>query len=158
MRNMLAYVPYQHACLQHVELQVQVELWDARTMLHNGLPMDDPPRGPYNITVMLKGVGVAEMNAGSQPVIGVSDVLDKPGKTIIEIPCPRTRTTAAVHLDVITKNGLHFEDEFVLSFHMHFHKLLKWLIALPLLAMASVAVIVAQSYGFDVGKSPDRIV
>jgi hypothetical protein len=147
-----------YSVIAHMELQVQVELWDARTMLHNGLPMDDPPRGPYNITVMLKGVGVAEMNAGSQPVIGVSDVLDKPGKTIIEIPCPRTRTTAAVHLDVITKNGLHFEDEFVLSFHMHFHKLLKWLIALPLLAMASVAVIVAQSYGFDVGKSPDRIV
>ncbi|KAF6259028.1 hypothetical protein COO60DRAFT_1270373 [Scenedesmus sp. NREL 46B-D3] len=98
------------------------------------------------------------MNAGPQPVIGVSDVLEKPGKTVIELPCPRTRTTAAVHLDVITKNGLHFEDEFVLSFHMHFHKLLKWLIALPLLTMASVAIIVAQSYGFDAGKSPDRIV
>ncbi|WIA09420.1 hypothetical protein OEZ85_008825 [Tetradesmus obliquus] len=139
-------------------LQVQVELWDARTMLDHGMPIDDPPRGPYNITVMLKGVGVAEMNAGAQPVIGVSDVLEKPGKTVIEIPCPRTRTTAAVHLDVITKNGLHFEDEFVLSFHMHFHKLLKWLIALPLLAMASVTIIVAQSYGFDLGKSPDRIV
>eukprot|EP00882_Tetradesmus_deserticola_P011585 GHRQ01012257.1.p2 GENE.GHRQ01012257.1~~GHRQ01012257.1.p2 ORF type:complete len:312 (+),score=119.86 GHRQ01012257.1:2070-3005(+) len=139
-------------------LQVQVELWDARTLLHNGVPIDESQRGPYNVTVTLKGVGVAEMNAGPQPVIGVSDVLEKPGKAVIEIPCPRTRTTAAVHLDVITKYGLHFEDEFVLSFHMHFHKLLKWLIALPLLTMASVAVIVAQSYGFDAGKSPDRIV
>lgn len=134
-------------------LQVQVELWDHRTILENGSPVEDPPRGPYNISVVLKGVGVAEMNAGPQPVIGISDVLDKPGKTVIEIPCPRTRTTAAVHLDLITKHGLHFEDEFVVSFHMHFHKLLKWLIALPLLAMASVVVIVGQSMGFDAGRS-----
>lgn len=133
--------------------QVQVELWDQRTVLEHGVPMDNPARGPYNITVMLKGVGVAEMNAGPQPVIGVSDVLDKPGKTVIEVPCPRSRTTAAVSLDLITKHGLHYQDEFVLSFHMHFHKLLKWLIALPLLAMATVAVIVGQSMGFDAGRS-----
>eukprot|EP00878_Enallax_costatus_P038019 GHUV01043146.1.p1 GENE.GHUV01043146.1~~GHUV01043146.1.p1 ORF type:complete len:142 (+),score=9.65 GHUV01043146.1:277-702(+) len=133
--------------------QVQVELWDQRTILDHGVPMENPARGPYNVSVVLKGVGVAEMNTGPQPVIGVSDVLDKPGKTVIEIPCPKTRTTAAVSLDMTTKHGLHYQDEFVLSFHMHFHKLLKWLIALPLLAMSVVAVIVAQTTGFDSGRS-----
>lgn len=122
-------------------------------MLDHGVPMEDPPRGPYNITVMLKGVGVAEMNAGPQPVIGVSDVIDKPGKAVIEIPCPRTRTTAAVTLDLATKHGLHYQDEFYVSFHMHFYKLLKWLVALPLLAMAAAAVIIGQTMGFDSGRS-----
>lgn len=134
-------------------LQIPVELWDQRTILDHGVPVENSARGPYNVSVILKGVGIAEMNAGPQPVIGVSDVLDKPGKVVIEIPCPKTRTTAAVSLDMTTKHGLHYQDEFVLSFHMHFHKLLKWLIALPLLAMSVVAVIFAQTMGFDSGRT-----
>eukprot|EP00879_Flechtneria_rotunda_P003998 GHRR01004239.1.p1 GENE.GHRR01004239.1~~GHRR01004239.1.p1 ORF type:complete len:449 (+),score=111.00 GHRR01004239.1:366-1712(+) len=135
------------------QLQIQVEVWDQRTILEKGTAVQNLRRGPYNVTVMLKGVGVADMNTGPQPVIGVSDVIDKPGKTVIEIPCPRTRTTATVHLDLVTQHGLHYEDEFVVSFHMHFHKLLKWLIALPLLAMAMVVVAAGQSMDFDAGRS-----
>jgi hypothetical protein len=136
-------------------LQIQVEITDQRTYLDKttGLPVDDPPRGPYNVTVMLRGVGVAEMNSGPQPVIGVSDVIDKPGKAVIQIPCPKTRTTAAVHLDLTTQYGLHYQDEFVVSFHMHFHKLLKWLIALPMLVMSAVVLAVGQSWGYDAGRS-----
>ncbi len=92
---------------------------------------------------------------GPQPVIGVADVLDVPGKALLELPCPRTRTTAAVRLDVVTKHGLHYEDEFSLSFHMHFHKLLKWLVAGPLLAMAAVVIATAQGMGYDAGRSYD---
>jgi hypothetical protein len=129
-------------------MQVQLEVTDQRALLVQGVPSDDPPRGPYNVTVLLKGVGVAEMNAGPQPVIGLSDVLPKPGKSVVALPCPRTRTTAAVHLDLITEHRLHYEDEFVVSFHMHFHKLLKWLIALPLLGMALVVLMAGQSLGY----------
>lgn len=129
--------------------QVQVEVTDQRTLLEHGLPVEDLQRGPYNVTVLLKGVGVADMNAGPQPVIGLSDVLPKPGKSIVVLPNPRTRTTAAVHLDMVTEHRLHYEDEFVVSFHMHFHKLLKWLIALPLLGMALVVLLVGQSEGYE---------
>eukprot|EP00798_Chlamydomonas_sp_ICE-L_P007322 gene7322-442_t len=64
--------------------------------------------GPYNVSVVLKGVGVQEMNAGSQPVIGVADTIQTAGL---------------------------FSDEFALSFHLHFHKLFKWMVALPLVVM-----------------------
>jgi hypothetical protein len=128
---------------------VQVEVTDQRVLLQHGMPVEDPPRGPYNVTVVLKGVGIAEMNAGPQPVIGLSDLLPKPGKATMLLPTPKTRTTAALHLDLVTQHRLHYEDEFVLSFHMHFHKLLKWLIAVPLLAMAVVVLIVGQSTGYE---------
>jgi len=134
-------------------MQVQVEVTDQRTILEHGVPSDNPPRGPYNITVLLKGVGVAEMNAGPQPVIGLSDLLPKPGKSVVQLPCPKTRTTAAVNLDLVTQHKLHYEDEFVVSFHMHYHKLLKWLIALPLLAMAVVVLLIGQSMGYADSKS-----
>lgn len=38
------------------------------------------------------------------------------------------------------KHGLVFADEFALSFHMHFYRLLKWLVALPL-AFTAVALL-----------------
>jgi len=135
-------------------LQVKVAIVDKRKLLHHGTLEERPDAGPYNVTVVLKGVGVAEMNAGPQPVIGVADTFAKPGEYMVELPCPRTRTTAAVHIDVADEHGLHYQDEFVLSFHMHYHKLLKWLIALPLLAMALVVWGITQSREFeDASKS-----
>ena len=50
--------------------------------------------------------------------------------------CPRTRTTATVHVELWDANGLVSTDEFAVSFHLHFHKLLKWLVALPVVCMA----------------------
>lgn len=61
---------------------------------------------------------------------------------MVEIPCPRTRTTATVRVDLVDSNLVHYHDEFVLSFHVHFHKLLKYLVALPLLGMCAVVLAV----------------
>ena len=41
-------------------------------MLKNGTLLSSRG-GPYNLSVVLKGVGVKEMASGSSPVIGVSD-------------------------------------------------------------------------------------
>jgi hypothetical protein len=110
--------------------------------------------GPYNVTVLLRGVGVPEMNAGDSPIIGVADAVHKPGVHTFEVPCPRTRTTATVRVDVIDANLMHYMDEFPLSFHVHFHKLLKYFIALPLLGMALVALLVASPLAAAYGGDP----
>ncbi|GFH08350.1 uncharacterized protein HaLaN_03296, partial [Haematococcus lacustris] len=52
--------------------------------------------------------------------------------------CPRTRSTATVHIEMLEAHGLALFDEFALSFHLHFHKLLKWLVALPMLLMVAI--------------------
>jgi hypothetical protein len=123
---------------------------DKRASLGAGGSVVNASRGgPYNVTVLLRGVGVAEMNSGAQPVIGVADAFATPGPRAVEIPCPRTRTTATVRIDVVDGSGLHYRDEFALSFHVHFHKLLKYLVALPVLAMALVCLAVAARLGGD---------
>ena len=53
-----------------------------------------------------------------------------------QIPCPRTRSTATVHLEMVDSNQMVFTDSFALSFHFHFHRLLKWLLVLPFVACA----------------------
>jgi len=172
---------------------------DWRAVMRDGR-VTGTQQGPYNVTVMLQGVGVREMNAGAAqrrcclgwlapglcalpgsacdpasscccphlpraglparsssplpskqlslswcagpaPVIGLSDTLPKPGKFVLELPVPRTRATATVHVDVVDAFGVHYVDEFSLSFHVHFYKLLKYLIALPLLAMGAVVLL-----------------
>lgn len=37
----------------------------------------------------VQGVGLSAMNAGAQPVIGLSDTYTQPGTYSLEIPCPR---------------------------------------------------------------------
>ena len=53
------------------------------------------------------------------------------------VPCPRTRSTATIHIEMRDERGMTFVDDFALSFHMHFHRLLKWLLAAPFLACAA---------------------
>ena len=55
----------------------------------------------------------------------------------MQLPCPRTRTTATVHLRMRDGQGQVFEDSFALSFHLHYHRLLKWLVAAPFAACAA---------------------
>lgn len=43
------------------------------------------------------------MGAGDSPVIGVSDALAGPGTYVLEVPCPRTRTTATIHVELVDK-------------------------------------------------------
>lgn len=40
------------------------------------------------------------MNAGEQPVIGLTDTYSQPGVYTLEIPCPRTRSTATIHIEM----------------------------------------------------------
>lgn len=40
------------------------------------------------------------MNAGEQPVIGLTDTYKQPGVYTLEIPCPRTRSTATIHIEM----------------------------------------------------------
>ena len=90
---------------------------------------------------MLQGVGVEDMKSGPQPVIGVIDTMQRPGQYILEIPCPKTRTTAAVRIEMFDKHMLQYVDEFSVSFHMQFYKLFKWLIAVPLVVMCWVVLL-----------------
>ena len=66
--------------------------------------------------------------------------LQKHASTCVQVPCPRTRSTATIHLEMTDANGLVFTDDFALSFHMHFHRLLKWLVAAPYLACAAAVL------------------
>ena len=101
----------------------------------------------YNVTVRLVGVGVEEMKGGEQPVIGVADSFTRPGVYTVELPCPKTRTTAGVRLEMTAPGGLRFEDNFSVSFHVHYYRLLKWMVALPFTFM--VAAVLALLPGPD---------
>ncbi len=41
-----------------------------------------------------------------------------------------------MHLEMVDSNQMVFTDSFALSFHFHFHRLLKWLLVLPFVACA----------------------
>ncbi|PNH00541.1 hypothetical protein TSOC_013631, partial [Tetrabaena socialis] len=71
-------------------LQVQLEVVDKRVAFADNGTLLAGGRGPYNVTVVLKGVGVHEMAAGDAPVVGVADSFPGPGRYTVEVPCPRT--------------------------------------------------------------------
>lgn len=127
------------------KLQIKVVILDKRGLMLPGGKMVQTQGGPYNISVVLKGVGVREMNSGPTPIIGVVDTFSAPGTYLMELPCPRTRTTATVHIEMVDSHGMVLSDEFALSFHLHFHKLLKWLVAGPPLLMALAVVVVSAA-------------
>ncbi len=64
-----------------------------------------------------------------------------------QLPCPRTRTTATVHLRMRDGQGQVFEDTFALSFHVHYGRLLKWLVAAPFAACAAALLAAALADG-----------
>ncbi|KAK9842442.1 hypothetical protein WJX81_000368 [Elliptochloris bilobata] len=123
-------------------LAVRFEITDLRPPLPPAVPGGNDSRGPYHVAVMLQGVGEREMNAGEAPVIGMTDTYYAPGTYQLDLPCPRTRTTSTVHLRMRDGQGQVFEDAFALSFHLHYHRLLKWLVAVPFMACA-VALLAA---------------
>jgi len=53
-----------------------------------------------------------EMNAGERPVIGMADVINGTGAYTMEIPCPRSRTTATLRVEMRDETRLLFVDEF----------------------------------------------
>lgn len=92
----------------------------------------------YKITATLVGVGAREMNAGDHPIIGLSQTVNTSGTYTIDLPTPRSRTTASIRLEWKDEHGSLYIDEFPMSFHVHFYRLLKWLVVGPLSLMAAV--------------------
>lgn len=100
-------------------------------------------QAPYNVTVTLLVPG----NYQGDRRIVVSGVYHQPGKQRMMLPTVPVRTTGTVVVEMIDKNGLYFSDEFSLTFHMHYYKLLKWLLLLPMLGMFGVLVILRPQEG-----------
>ena len=127
-------------------VQVRVTVVDNRPPLIGG-----KLHGPYKISVALQGVGAKEMGMGDQPIIGMSNIVNKTGTYVMEIPCPKTRTSATIRVQMIDETGAVFSDEFALSFHIHFYRLLKWLVVGPF-AFTAAAVLLMSG-----GNNPLRI-
>ncbi|KAK3148888.1 hypothetical protein QOZ80_3AG0210060 [Eleusine coracana subsp. coracana] len=100
-------------------------------------------QAPYNVTVTLLVPG----NYQGDRRIVVSEIYHQPGKQRMKLPTVSVRTTGTVLLEMVDKNGLYFSDEFSLTFHMHYYKLLKWLVVLPMLGMFGVLVILRPQEG-----------
>lgn len=116
---------------------VRLTIIDKRPPLPGG-----KPHGPYKISVTLQGVGAKEMGAGDQPIIGMSQVVNKTGTYTLEVPCPRTRTSATIHVEMRDETGAIFLDDFALSFHIHFYRMLKWLAVGPFAFTAAAVLLV----------------
>ena len=86
------------------------------------------------------------MNAGEQPVVGMSDTYDAPGTYTLTIPCPRARVSGSVYIEMVDEAGVVYHDEFAVSFHVGFHRLLKWVLALPFTGMA-LALLTMKNLG-----------
>lgn len=70
-----------------------------------------------------------------------NQIFESRGKHRLKLPTVGVRTTGTVLVEMVDKNGLYFSDEFSLTFHLHYYKLLKWLLVLPMIAMFGVLVI-----------------
>ncbi|XP_027334221.1 protein DEFECTIVE IN EXINE FORMATION 1 isoform X2 [Abrus precatorius] len=94
-------------------------------------------QGPYNVTTSLLVPG----NYQGERTIKQNFTYYQPGKHRIKLPTVSVRTTGTVLVEMVDRNGLYFSDDFSLTFHMHYYKLLKWLLVLPMLGMFGVLVI-----------------
>ncbi|KAI8106939.1 hypothetical protein M9434_001589 [Picochlorum sp. BPE23] len=123
-------------------VQIRFTVMDKRALSHSKKVNDKvvPAKLSYKIIATLVGVGAKEMNAGDHPVIGLSQTVNTTGTYMMDLPCPRSRTTATIRLEMKDDNGSIYVDEFALSFHVHFYRLLKWLVVGPLSIMAAVVI------------------
>ncbi|KAE8727285.1 Protein DEFECTIVE IN EXINE FORMATION 1 [Hibiscus syriacus] len=94
-------------------------------------------QAPYNVTTTLLVPG----NYQGERRIKQSQIFEHPGKYRIKLPTVGVRTTGTVVVEMVDKNGLYFSDDFSLTFHMYYFKLLKWLLVIPMLGMFGVLVI-----------------
>ncbi|CAI9098388.1 OLC1v1035025C1 [Oldenlandia corymbosa var. corymbosa] len=100
-------------------------------------------QAPYNVTVSLLVPG----NYQGERTIKQNHIFDSAGTHRIKLPTVGVRTAGTVLVEMVDKNGIHFSDEFSLTFHMHYYKLLKWLLVLPMLGMFGVLVILRPQEG-----------
>nr|GMC69290.1 protein DEFECTIVE IN EXINE FORMATION 1 [Ipomoea batatas] len=94
-------------------------------------------QAPYNVTVNLLVPG----NYQGERTIKHNQIIETPGKHRIKLPTVGVRTGGTVVVEMVDKNGLYFSDDFSITFHMYYYKLLKWLLVLPMLGMFAVLVI-----------------
>ncbi|PHU07071.1 Protein DEFECTIVE IN EXINE FORMATION 1 [Capsicum chinense] len=94
-------------------------------------------QAPYNVTVSLLVPG----NYQGDRTIKQNKIFNQPGKHRLMLPVVGVRTAGTVLVEMVDKNGLYFSDDFSLTFHFHYYKLLKWLLVLPMLGMFGVLVI-----------------
>ncbi|XP_075489737.1 protein DEFECTIVE IN EXINE FORMATION 1-like isoform X2 [Primulina tabacum] len=100
-------------------------------------------QAPYNVTVSLLVPG----NYQGERTIKQMQIFNQAGKQRIKLRTVSVRTTGTVLVEMIDKNGLYFSDEFSLTFHMYYFKLLKWLLVLPMLGMFGILVILRPQEG-----------
>lgn len=107
--------------------------------------MDDPDRMNWlsatQVTLMTPG------NYRGEKRITYNYTHDNPGLYIATLPCVATRTGGTVLVEMLDKNSLYFQDEFALTFHMHYYRLLKWLLTLPLLGMTGMFLVFRPQEG-----------
>eukprot|EP00475_Leptophrys_vorax_P031313 TRINITY_DN47392_c0_g1_i1.p1 TRINITY_DN47392_c0_g1~~TRINITY_DN47392_c0_g1_i1.p1 ORF type:complete len:550 (-),score=28.73 TRINITY_DN47392_c0_g1_i1:140-1690(-) len=113
--------------------RVNFEIVDARNPLGKG--GGDAHIGPYKVKVWLLDNEHRELK--------LETTYTHPGVQSLVVPTPKRRTHATFLIEMEDERKLYFHDEFALSFHMHFYRLLKWILALPLLLMA--AALIARS-------------
>ena len=65
----------------------------------------------------------------------------QPGVYLVRIRCPHVRTGGSVMVEMLDERKSYFSDEFSMSFHMHFYRIIKWILVLPLVAMLSALVL-----------------
>ncbi|XWS67192.1 hypothetical protein CRYUN_Cryun05aG0266600 [Craigia yunnanensis] len=94
-------------------------------------------QAPYNVTTTLLVPG----NYQGERRIKQSQIFERPGKYRIKLPTVGVRTTGTVVVEMVDRNGLYFSDDFSLTFHMYYYRLLKWLLIIPMLGMFGVLVI-----------------
>ncbi|PRQ43019.1 hypothetical protein RchiOBHm_Chr3g0463901 [Rosa chinensis] len=94
-------------------------------------------QAPYTVTTTLLVPG----NYQGERRIKINQTFNRPGKYRIKLPTVGVRTTGTVVVEMVDKNGLYFTDDFSLTFHMYYYRLLKWLLVLPMLGMFGVLVI-----------------
>ncbi|XP_022852209.1 protein DEFECTIVE IN EXINE FORMATION 1 isoform X2 [Olea europaea var. sylvestris] len=94
-------------------------------------------QAPYNVTISLLVPG----NYQGERTIKQNQVFDRSGIHRVKLPTVGVRTAGTVLVEMVDKNGLYFSDDFSLTFHMYYYKLLKWLLVFPMLGMFGVLVI-----------------
>lgn len=99
------------------------------------LPSDIFKGYGFQVTLMVPGNYLGEKR------IERHNVHHQAGVYKVNLPCVPVRTVGTVLVEMVDKNGLYFSDEFPLMFHMHYYRLLKWLLVLPLLGMAGVLLV-----------------
>ena len=114
-------------------LRVPFEILDAR--FARGETSKARGRGPYRATVTLTAPGFARV---------VNATYDAPGRYVVTVDIPRTRSRGRVSIRVADRHKLFAEDAYAVSFHARFYRALKWLLALPYAAATAAAIALAR--------------